>query len=240
MRNRCTSIGSRRAKNPTRPNSTSCAADDCAERIVALLNDASDAIGGERVVPGDIAVLVRTNDQIDMLRRRLVARGVPCVGSGRGSVFDSDIARDLELVLFAVLHATDERAVRGALCTRLLGFTLSGVRAWQHDEQAVERELERFSGVARAGAGARRAGADPHADRRQRRPSARGSRMANASSPTCVISANCSAPMKTRAAVLNRPMRDWRRCAATSATTTSTPPRRAGCVSRATPRASSS
>ena len=121
------------------------ALDDCAARIVELLNDAQYTIGGNRAVPGDIAVLVTTNQQIASLRRRLVARGVPCVGTGRGNVFDSDITRDLELVLHAVLNSGDDRAVRGALCTRLLGATLSDVRRWQSDEQAFELELERFA-----------------------------------------------------------------------------------------------
>jgi len=119
--------------------------EDCVERIVELLNDQTVAIGSRRLMPGDIAVLTRTNGQIDRLRRRLVARGVPCVGSGRGSVFDSDIARDLELVLYGVLHATDERAVRGALSTRLLGATLRTVQSWQDDERLFEQELERFA-----------------------------------------------------------------------------------------------
>ncbi|MEP6483854.1 MAG: exodeoxyribonuclease V subunit beta [Rudaea sp.] len=121
------------------------ALDDCAHRIVELLNDAHRTIGTERVRPGDIAVLTRTNRQIDALRQRLIAHGVPCVGSGRGSVFDTEIARDLELVLFAVLNSDDERAVRGALCTRLLGATLRDLRDWQMDETRFELQLQRFS-----------------------------------------------------------------------------------------------
>ncbi len=121
------------------------ALDDCANRIVELLNDARFTIGGERVRPGDIAVLTRTNFEIDALRKRLGERHVPCVGTGRGSVFETDVARDLELLLYAVLNYNDERAVRGALCTRLLGATFVDVRAWQDDEQRFERELERFA-----------------------------------------------------------------------------------------------
>ncbi|HEX3895486.1 MAG TPA: UvrD-helicase domain-containing protein [Rudaea sp.] len=121
------------------------ALDDCANRIVELLNDAHFAIGDEPVRPGDIAVLTRTNHEIEALRKRLGERNVPCVGTGRGSVFDADVARDLELLLYAVLNYSDERAVRGALCTRLLGATFADVRAWQDDEERFERELERFA-----------------------------------------------------------------------------------------------
>jgi exodeoxyribonuclease V beta subunit len=121
------------------------ALDDCAERIVELLNDRKQTIGGKPVTPGDIAVLLPQNRQVAELRKRLSARGVPCVGSGRGSVFDTDVARELELVLYAVLNAEDERAVRGALATRLLGKRYADILDWQHDSAAFETELERFA-----------------------------------------------------------------------------------------------
>jgi exodeoxyribonuclease V beta subunit len=120
------------------------ALDDCANRIVELLNDPQRQIGGKRVTPGDIAVLLSTNTQIVALRARLIARGVPCVGSGRGNIFAGDVARDLELILYAVLHADDDTAVRGALATSLLGATLEQFNAWQIEAPAFERELERF------------------------------------------------------------------------------------------------
>jgi exodeoxyribonuclease V beta subunit len=122
----------------------SLALDDCANRIVELLNDPQQQIDGKRVTPGDIAVLLSTNTQIVMLRARLIARGVPCVGSGRGNIFAGDVARDLALILYAVLHADDDTAVRGALATSLLGATLEQFNAWQVDAPAFERELERF------------------------------------------------------------------------------------------------
>ncbi len=122
----------------------SLALDDCANRIAELLNDPQQQIGGQRVCPGDIAVLLSTNQQVVALRSRLVARGVPCVGSGRGNIFAGDVACELELILFGVLHPDDDQAVRGALATRLLGATLEQFRHWQARPAAFERELERF------------------------------------------------------------------------------------------------
>jgi exodeoxyribonuclease V beta subunit len=122
----------------------SLALDDCANRIAELLNDPQQQIGGERVTPGDIAVLLSTNSQIVALRTRLTARDVPCVGSGRGNIFAGEVARELELVLFAVLHPDDDQAVRGALSTRLLGITLDQFGLWREQPAAFERELERF------------------------------------------------------------------------------------------------
>ncbi|MEO5623918.1 MAG: UvrD-helicase domain-containing protein [Dokdonella sp.] len=120
------------------------ALDDCADRIVAQLNDPSQTIDGKRVRPGDIAVLLSTNAQIAALRKRLLAREVPCVGSGRGNVFHGEVARDLELVLRAVLDAGNDHAIRGALSTRLLGAEFADFIAWQENVDAFERELERF------------------------------------------------------------------------------------------------
>ncbi|TAM60190.1 MAG: exodeoxyribonuclease V subunit beta [Rhodanobacter sp.] len=122
----------------------SLALEDCANRIAELLDDPHQQIGGERVTPGDIAVLLSTNRQIVALRTRLIARGVPCVGSGRGSVFAGAVARELELILYAVLHPDDDQAMRGALATRLLGATLDQFSAWQTRPAAFELELERF------------------------------------------------------------------------------------------------
>jgi exodeoxyribonuclease V beta subunit len=122
----------------------SLALDDCANRIAQLLNDPHQEIAGARVGPGDIAVLLSTNPQIVALRERLVARGVPCVGSGRGNIFSGELAAELELLLSAVLHPDDDQAVRGALATRLLGATLARFTHWQEYPDAFEQELERF------------------------------------------------------------------------------------------------
>ncbi|HWU78157.1 MAG TPA: UvrD-helicase domain-containing protein [Rhodanobacter sp.] len=120
------------------------ALDDCANRIAEMLSDPRRHIDGKRLSPGDIAVLLSTNPQITALRTRLIARGVPCVGSGRGNIFAGELAAEVELLLFAVLHPDDDQAVRGALSTRLLGATLDQFKHWEDQPEAFERELERF------------------------------------------------------------------------------------------------
>jgi exodeoxyribonuclease V beta subunit len=122
----------------------SMALDDCANCIAELLNDPQQQIDGRRVTPGDIAVLLSTNSQIVALRKRLIHRKVPCVGSGRGNIFAGEVARELELILYAVLHPDDDQAVRGALATPLLGIDLDQFTAWQTNPAAFEYQLERF------------------------------------------------------------------------------------------------
>lgn len=121
------------------------ALDDCAQRIVELLNDAATTLGDKPVTPGDIAVLLPKNQHVGDLRKRLVDRGVPCVGSGRESVLEGATAEELELFLAAILHPDDDGAVRGALATTLLGFDLRDIAALQTDSAAFESELDRFA-----------------------------------------------------------------------------------------------
>jgi exodeoxyribonuclease V beta subunit len=54
------------------------------------------------------------------------------------------VARELELILYAVLHPDDDQAVRGALATQLLGIDLNQFTAWETNPAAFEHELERF------------------------------------------------------------------------------------------------
>ncbi|HEY7872137.1 MAG TPA: UvrD-helicase domain-containing protein [Rudaea sp.] len=129
----------------TRDAKESAALADCAARIVELLNDSESSIGGAPVQPGDIAVLLPNNKHVGMLRELLLARDVPCTGSGNDSVFEGETARELQLILHAALHPQDDRAARGALTTTLLGKRFADVRAWQDDAVAFERELDRVA-----------------------------------------------------------------------------------------------
>jgi exodeoxyribonuclease V beta subunit len=117
---------------------------DCAARITELLNDRRRTIGGEPLAPRHIAVLVPQNRHAVALRRYLAEHGVPCSGGGRASVFATDTARELALILEAVRDPGDERAVRAALCTRLLGADLAALVRWQEDASAFETQRQRL------------------------------------------------------------------------------------------------
>ncbi len=123
------------------------ALDACANQIAAMLASGQHAIGGRALEPGDLAVLLPTNRDIASLRARLQARGVPCVGGARDSVFAGDWAFELQLVLSAVLAEEDESALRAALLTRLWGFdlaTLASLDAGSPLWTAVSDRLQRL------------------------------------------------------------------------------------------------
>ncbi|TLY48986.1 MAG: hypothetical protein E6K53_15015, partial [Gammaproteobacteria bacterium] len=112
----------------------------CAEQIVALLN--ADA-GTQRVTPGDIAVLLPTHRQVQELRALLTARRVPCVGAGKGSVFETEWARELQIVLHAIEHG-GEGARRAALATRLGGLDYAALVALRDAPERAEEYAREF------------------------------------------------------------------------------------------------
>ncbi len=124
------------------------ALDACANHIVQLLSG-SHTIGEALLQPGDIAVLLPQNRHVSDLRLRLQARGVPCVGGGRSSVFATDWARELQLLLHAAAQPSDSGLVRAALATRIGGLdypTLRSLADVEHEAQ-WQQSLDRFAAL---------------------------------------------------------------------------------------------
>jgi exodeoxyribonuclease V beta subunit len=126
------------------PSRTECALEACANHIVALLSG-EQRIGDKPIRPGDIAVLLPSNAQITTLRDLLSDREVPCVSSAKSSVFGSDWARELQIILYAALHPRDEGAVRAALATRLGGKTYNQLRDLRDQPEDWQREASVFA-----------------------------------------------------------------------------------------------
>jgi exodeoxyribonuclease V beta subunit len=124
------------------------ALDACANHIVQLLSD-RHAIGDAPLQPGDIAVLLPRNMHVGALRMRLHARGVPCVGGGRSSVFATDWARELQWLLHAAAQPADPGLVRAALATRIGGRDYPSLRSLADPGQEADWQqcLDRFTGL---------------------------------------------------------------------------------------------
>jgi exodeoxyribonuclease V beta subunit len=128
------------------------ALDACAAHIASLLADPAQTIDRrragtivrERLAPGDIAVLLPTNNDIQQLRAALLRLNVPCVGGARASVFDSDWAFELQVLLQALASPGDEGVLRAAVLTRLWGGTLAQVAALAAGEDAGDGIGERL------------------------------------------------------------------------------------------------
>lgn len=127
------------ADSPSNAQARPLALGACAELVIELLQPGRARLGVRPLVAGDLAVLLVSNAEIDALRRMLRRRGVPVIGQARRSVFDGDAARDLGLVLRAVLHPGDVGALRAALLTPLVGPGLARLPAFE-----AEGGLEAF------------------------------------------------------------------------------------------------
>ena len=115
-----------------------------ASDIVSLLR-ADSRIGSEPVRPGDIAGLCRTNEQTRAMCDALREFGVPVALLGTASVFDSEEARELELVLEAIAVPRSTSRVRTALTTHLFGITADQLDSRAENEAVWNEWLRRFS-----------------------------------------------------------------------------------------------
>lgn len=101
---------------------------------------------GERPLePSDLAVLVNNRNEADAIRVELRRLDVASVYlSERGNVFDTQIARDLAVLLRAIADPFDDRLMRQALATRLLGQGLTELDRLNRDELHWETQGERL------------------------------------------------------------------------------------------------
>lgn len=95
--------------------------------------------------PSDIAVLVSDRTEADAIRAELGRLGVSSVYlSERSNVFATAVAGELVVLLRAVASPLDERLLRQALATGLLGLPLERLDQLNSDELEWEAEGERF------------------------------------------------------------------------------------------------
>ncbi len=105
-----------------------------ANDIAQLLSEAAigEAILGDRPVQADdIAVLVHTHAQAEVMQQALRANGVASALAGRGDVWQSDEARGLRQLLQAVAEPANPDRCRLALASELLGLDAATMAAIQ-------------------------------------------------------------------------------------------------------------
>jgi len=121
-----------------------------AQRIVTLLNDPQCGFEEpgqpwRRLRPADIAVLVRTGMEAELVRRELRRRGLASVYlSDRDPVWRTPEAEDLLRLLRAVAEPRDTRLARAALATRLLGLPLAELVELASDDARFDQACERL------------------------------------------------------------------------------------------------
>lgn len=95
--------------------------------------------------PADVAVLVNNHAEARQIRAALGQVGLRSVYlSERESVYDSPLALELFVCLQACAQPEDERAVRAALATPLLGLPVTRLDTLVEDESAWDEQVARF------------------------------------------------------------------------------------------------
>ncbi len=119
------------------------AAQICSQQIQRLL--VPQVPGGQAPVePGEIAVIVRKLDQGRLIKEQLARAGIGAVEVSRNSVLLSDEASDLLRVLEAIAGPSDDRLVRGALLTTLLGFGVDDLENMDAEPVLWDRRFQAF------------------------------------------------------------------------------------------------
>ncbi|RXJ72538.1 exodeoxyribonuclease V subunit beta [Veronia nyctiphanis] len=96
---------------------------------------------------GDIAILVRTGSEAMMVREAMNRQGIASVYlSNRNSVFNSQLAVDIERLLVAVLTPDNERSLRACLASSLFALTAADIHELNQNERAWEQAVAEFSG----------------------------------------------------------------------------------------------
>jgi exodeoxyribonuclease V beta subunit len=121
----------------------------CAKQIVAWLSDPSILIKDNDtlrpVSTADIAILVRTGYEAEIIQQKLAAVGVKSVYlSDRSSIFLSKEAQEVLCLLQAVLMPENETALRLALMTTLFGQTMAELEQIINDQDKWEGLVEEF------------------------------------------------------------------------------------------------
>ena len=92
---------------------------------------------------GDIAVLVRTNEQAQVVKQRLSAAGIPAVVCSTGNIFDACEAEDMQRVLASLAEPSDIGRLKSALATDILGATADDIAAADREPDGWEDRLSR-------------------------------------------------------------------------------------------------
>ena len=117
------------------------------EEVTRLLGQSEAgmlSIGDRSLTPRDIAVLVRTNRQAQQMQKALKGFGVSSVIHSTESLFRTDEAFELQIVLNGLADPNNEEAVRSALATDIFGLSAEELDALVVEQNRWDLWTETF------------------------------------------------------------------------------------------------
>lgn len=101
-------------------------------------------ISGQPVEPADIAILVRSNTTASQYQQALHAVGVTSIINSKSSVFHTQEAQSLSIILTAITQPYNITAIRHALCQPWFGYNGQALYQLLDDVEATEQWLINF------------------------------------------------------------------------------------------------
>jgi exodeoxyribonuclease V beta subunit len=113
-------------------------------RLLNLGRNNRALLGKRPLKEGDIAVLVRKNDEAHIIKEDLSALNIPSVLYNTGNLFDSHEALEIERVLSSIVEPNNEKLIKTALTTDMIGVRGEELDYLQKDETGWNKWLVRF------------------------------------------------------------------------------------------------
>lgn len=113
-------------------------------RLLHLGRQGKAFIGNRPLEERDIAVLVRRNNEAEVIQRDLAALNIPSIIYSSANVFESHEALEMERVLSSIAEPSNEGLFKAALATDILGMKGESLEALMGDDAAWEERLVAF------------------------------------------------------------------------------------------------
>ena len=133
-------------KNETQKEVEAGILNDITHEILSLLDpDKITNIGGRPIRGSDIAVLCRTNPEVDAVYAKLNEFAIPCVLQASRSIFHSDEAKHFKFLMEALLSPNDASKIRKVLVLPLFSFTAIELENFEVNPANWDFWADRFS-----------------------------------------------------------------------------------------------
>lgn len=99
------------------------------------------------IIADDIAVLSKNHDGLDKVQFELERLGIRVNRPSKRSVFDGLLAQDIAAVLIAIMNPYDEKKVKRALLSRMLGYTLTNLNEFERQTDGLGQFISVFSEI---------------------------------------------------------------------------------------------
>lgn len=113
-------------------------------RLLTLAAENRVHINNRKLLPGDIAILVRKNSEARKMQQALAAVHVPSVLHCGDNLFTSAEAKELSLLLLAIAGPGNLRRLKSALLTRFFGLQANAVSLLQANGPESEKIVEHW------------------------------------------------------------------------------------------------